>query len=58
MPFERGAGAEGDDGHAVRVAELQQLRRFLAALEEGDGVGHRVRLVVLAVAVLFAQRLA
>ena len=46
----------GDHRHAVLVAEREQPRRLVAALDEGDGVGHGVRLVVLAVAVLLAER--
>ena len=30
----------GTTGHAVLVAEAEQAGRLLAALEEGDGVGH------------------
>ncbi len=55
MALEGRAGAEGDDGDGVAVAEFEQAGGFLGALDEGDGVGHRMRLVVLAVAVLLAE---
>ena len=56
VAFERRAGAEGDDGDAVLVAESEDAGGLLAALDERDGVGQDGGLHVLAVAVLLAQR--
>ncbi len=55
VALERGAGAEGRERHAVRVAEARDLRHLLGGFREGDGVGERGGGRVLAAGVLGAH---
>ena len=56
MPLQRGAGAEGYDRAAVARADLDDRRRLLAALDEGDGVGCRDGMIGLVAVLLLAHR--
>ena len=55
VTFERGTGAERDDGDVVGVAQGEQAGGFLAGLDEGDGVGLHAGVAVLAMGVLVAE---
>ena len=58
MAFERGAGAEGDDRHAMLGADPHDLLHLLGRLGEDHGVGRLRRDVGGGVRVLLADRLA
>ena len=56
VPFERGAGAEGHDRHAMRGALIATMAAdFIGRVRKADDVGRGGRVVRLAVAVMLAD---
>ena len=55
VPFEGGAGAERNDRHLMRRADLQDLGDLVCGVREADDVGRGVDVIRLAVAVMIAN---